>query len=141
MEQEIEFLNYIYQNAEMGMIGIDHIKKEIQDKKLMKMIKEQEKDYQTICEETKKILNKKDEEEKSIGMIAKMMTYMDAKMKTMTDKSASNIAKMMIEGTNKGIIEIQEKLNNYDVSKKAKNLAEKLLEIEQKNIEDLKEFL
>ncbi len=142
MEQNIEFLNYIYQNAQMGIIGIDNIKKEIKDKKMLKVIKEQEKDYQAICTEATKYLNKQDEDEKSIGMMAKMMTLIDAKMKTMTDKSVSNIAKMMIEGTNKGIIEIQEKLNNYeDIDKKTRNLAERLLEVEQKNIEELKKYL
>lgn len=141
MEQEIEFLNYIYQNAQMGIIGIDNIMKEIKDKKMMKLMKEQEKDYQAICIEATKLLNKKDEDEKSIGAMAKMMTFVDAKMKTLTDKSSSNIAKMMIEGTNKGIVEIIEKLNNYEGSKKIRNLAERLLEVEQRNIEDLKKYL
>ena len=141
MEQDIELLNYIYQNAQMGIIGIDNIRKEIKDKKLLKIIKEQEKDYQAICMEATRLLNKQDEDEKSISSMAKIMTLMDAKMKTLTDKSSSNIAKMMIEGTNKGIIEIQEKINNYDVSKNVMNLAKDLLMVEQNNIERLKVFL
>jgi len=142
MDENIEFLNYIYQNAQMGIIGIDNIKKEIKDKDFLKLIKEQEKDYQAICNEATKYLNKQDEDEKSIGAMAKMMTLVDAKMKTLTDKSSNNIAKMMIDGTNKGIIEIQEKLNRYtDGDKKIIKLANRLLEVEKKNIEDLKIYL
>ena len=71
-----------------------------------------------------------------------MSSYMMSKMKLMKDSSSSAIAKMMIEGSNKGIIEITEKLNNYPKDdQEIVDLANKLLDIEQKNLDDLKEFL
>ena len=70
------------------------------------------------------------------------MTMIDAKMKTIKDSSTSNLAKMMMTGNNKGIIEIQEKINNYDGhNKKVISLAKKLLETEKRNLNDLKKYL
>ena len=50
------FLNLIYQNAEMGLIGIDTILKKITDEKLAKLVSEQYKEYEQICQDVKDIL-------------------------------------------------------------------------------------
>ena len=52
----IIFLNLIYQNAEMGLIGIDTILKKITDEKLAKLVSEQYKEYEQICQDVKDIL-------------------------------------------------------------------------------------
>ena len=142
MNEDIEMLNYIYQNAKMGVVGIDNIKSSIKDKKLLKIIREQENDYYEICNESMKLLSLSNAERKNVTPITKMMTYMDAKMKLLKDNSDSNIAKMMIEGSNMGIIAVQEKLNNYKgADKKIIKLANRLLEIEQINLDRLKPYL
>ena len=142
MNEDIELLNYIYQNAKMGIVGIDNIKSEIQDKKFLKLIKEQEQDYYMICTKAIKYLSLSNSERKNITKIAKIMTYMDARKKLMKDKSDSTIAKMMIEGSNMGIIAITEKLNHYEgADKNIIKLAKELLKIEEKNLENLKEYL
>jgi len=54
----------------------------------------------------------------------------------------NKIAKMMIEGSNKGIIEITEKLNSFkNCDIEIKDLAKKLLATEQHNLEELKKYL
>lgn len=142
MVEDIEMLNFIYQNAEMGIIGIDNIKSVIKNKQFMKVIKEQEKDYSAVCTEAVELLNNAHEKVENISSMASLMTMIDAKMKTITDSSTSNIAKMMMTGSNKGIIEIQEKINNYKGDdKKVLSLAKKLLTIEKRNLENLKKYL
>ncbi len=48
----------------------------------------------------------------------------------------------MIKGNNRGIIEIQEKINNYEgTDKKIMALAKELLRIEKRNLDNLKKFL
>lgn len=142
MNKDIELLNYIYQNAKMGIVGIDNIKNEIVDDELLTTIREQQKDYYEICNEATKMLLENNEDIKDISGIAKLMTYFDAKLNTLDDKSNTNIAKMMMKGSNKGIIEIQEKLNNYKgADKKAISLAKELLRIEKRNLDNLKKFL
>lgn len=142
MENNIEFLNYIYENAEMGVVGITDILPEIKNKDFLKTIKEQERDYRKIAEEAQNLLSTYSQGEPEVPTIAKVMTYIDAKRKTFLDKTTTNMAKMMMDGNNKGIIEIEEKLNSYPhADKKIINLAKKLLYTEKRNIENLKKYL
>lgn len=142
MEKEIEFLNYIFKNAEMGIIGIDQVITEVENVDFERLLNEQRDDYEAICMEAKELLNEYNETSKHIGNMAKISSDVMVKMEMLKDKSINTIAKMMIEGTNKGIIEIQEKINNYDVENKdIVHLAKKLLKMEERNIEYLKEFL
>lgn len=142
MKENIEFLNYIYQNAQMGVVGIDDIINKITDEDFENVIKEQKDDYETICKETSAIFKKYGKEEKELPMMAKVGSYMMSEMKTLTDSSTNMLAKMMMEGSNKGIIEITEQLNNYSGDdEEIRTLANKLLKIEQKNLDNLKKFL
>ena len=142
MNNDIEFLNYIYQNAHMGVIGIEHIENNIKDDKLRNLILNQKDDYQIICDECMRIFKEYHHEEKDISSLAKIGSYMSAKFNLLMDDSSSNIAKMMIEGSNKGIIEITEKIHAYvGKNKELINLANKLLATENVNLEELKKFL
>ena len=62
----IIFLNLIYQNAEMGLIGIDVVLKKITDEKLAKLINEQKEEYEHICKDVKEILIKYGAQEEEI---------------------------------------------------------------------------
>lgn len=142
MNNNIEFLNYIFQNAQMGIVGINDIISKVKEEKFEKVLNEQIQDYQNICDEALDIYIKYGKEKKELNNMAKMSSYMMSMMKTLKDSSTTNLAKMMMEGSNKGIIEITEKLNNYQGDdEEIKQLAEKLLKIEQKNLDDLKEYL
>ena len=142
MEKEIEFLQYIYQNAKMGIVGIDDIKSHIEDEDLKKTITRQKSEYESIANECIKILANYKKDEEDISNMSKIMSYVMVNMQMLKDDSASNIAKLMIEGSNKGIIQINEKLNNYaNINPKIIKLAKKLLVTEQHNIDDLKIYL
>lgn len=142
MEEDIKLLNAIYKNTQMGIIGIDNIINDIKNKKLKATILEQRNDYQDIFLKIKSYLKSLDEDPEEISSIAKIMTYIDAKINTFDDKSVANIAMMMIKGSNKGIVEIEEKINDYQgENKNILNLAKELLRIENKNINSLKKYL
>lgn len=142
MNANIEFLNYIYQNAQMGIVGINDIISKVENNDFEKLLNEQLEDYQTICEEALDIFIKYGREKKELNNMAKISSYMMSKMKTLSGSSTNNLAKMMIEGSNKGIIEITEKLNHYQgADEEIKSLADKLLKIEQNNLDDLKKYL
>ena len=142
MGKDAEFLNYIYQNAKMGVIGIDNIKHKIFDDELKNVIATQKKEYQKIADDASSILNELGLTEKDVSKMAKVSTYVMANLEMLKDDSSSNIAKLMIEGSNKGIIEINKNLNSYNnMNSKIIKLAKKLLATEQHNIDELKIYL
>ncbi len=142
VNNHIEFLNYIYQNAEMGIVGINDIIPKVKDEEFESLLNEQKSDYENICNEAIEILKKYGKEQQELNKMAKISSYMMSMMKTMKDPSTSNLAKMMMEGSNKGIIEITEKINNFkEKDEEIVDLANKLLETEQNNLDNLKKFL
>ena len=63
-------------------------------------------------------------------------------IQTLTDKSASHISEMLIIGSNMGIINALKSIKEYkDANPKIIKLMKKLLETEEKNVEELKSFL
>lgn len=142
MKDNIEFLNYIYQNARMGIVGIENIEEKITDIDLKKIIKEQLNDYEKICEEVIQIFVKHNKKEKDINAMAKINTYLSSNLNLIGKDPNQEIAKLMIKGSNTGIIEITEKINKYkEADENIIKIAKKLLKIEERNLEQLKPYL
>ena len=140
--EEVEFLQFIYKNAEMGVIGVDNIITKIKDEKFEELLQKQKEEYQNICKEAEDILKKYGKQNEEVGKMAKVSTKVMSEMASLKDDSTQNYAKMMIEGTNKGIIEITEKINAYNNSDaEIVVLANKLKNTLEKNIEELKKYL
>lgn len=142
MNQNAEFLNYIYQNAQMGIEAIDQLVNIVEDPEFFKLLRTQLNEYEKIKDEASEKLNETGHEEKEVGKFAQISSYMMISIKTLTDRSSRHLAEMMLEGSNKGIIEITKHLSDYsDSDEDTKRLAEKLLKTEQSNVESLKKFL
>jgi len=142
MSEEVELLQYIYKNAEMGVIGIDNIITKVQDEKFEELLNNQKNEYVNICTETENILKKYGKQNEEVGVVAKVSTKVMSEMSLLKENSTQSIAKMMVEGTNKGIVEIVEKINAYSNSDaEITVLANKLKNTLEKNIDDLKKYL
>lgn len=142
MKKEIELLNFIFKNAEMGIIGIDDLLEILEDNKFSEILRNQREEYCKITNKVRKMINDYGMEVEENSNISKARSNLMVKLSGLKDKSIKKFAKMMIEGTNKGIIEIQEKINAYSKEEnEVLNLAKELLEVEENNINELKEYL
>ena len=140
--KNIEFLNSIYQICEMGVIGINDVIDKVEKAEFRSFLEEQKKEYNTILEESEKVLSSYGAKEKELGKMVKMSSKMHADMKLFTNKEDAVIAKMMVEGTTKGIEKITNAMNTYnDQDKEVVLLAEKLLKTLENNIAGLKIYL
>lgn len=142
MDTNTEFLNYIYQNTNMGIDTIKQILGIVEDKKFSETLQLQLKEYENINSIAKKKLNDLGHQEKDIGNMQKIGAYMSISVKTLIDKSTSHIAEMLIEGSTMGIVDATKHINKYDkANKDIIDLANQLLKTEQNNVEQLKKFL
>lgn len=142
MNENVEMLNYIYQNAEMGKTSIEQILKEVEDLEFRDVLKEQLKDYEYVMDKSDSLLTDEGKLPKGIDAMPKIMSYIKIKMDTLKDDTSSHIAAMMMQGSNMGITEITRNLNKYEnVDNEIKDLASRLLKIEQDNVERLKPYL
>ncbi len=139
---DIELLNYIYQNASMGSESISYILDQDIDEDIIDELKREKEEYDQMAEDSEKMLHSFGTEEKDKSVISKVETYFAVKMSTMKDDKSSHIAEMMIQGNNMGIVDITKHLNKYkDTDKKVHKLATNLLEMEENNVQKLKDYL
>ncbi|MBR1679841.1 MAG: hypothetical protein IJ743_02435 [Bacilli bacterium] len=140
--EEKEVILKLYHNVEMGVVGILSIEDKIDSKKFYEVIQAQKREYQRVSKEMSKLCDKYDILKKDLSSMAYMMSDMMANMKLSLDNSVSHIAKMMMEGTNKGLIELETIQNHYQgKDQELKNLISDIIQMEQKNNEELKLYL
>ena len=106
----IKFLNLIYQNAQMGLIGIDMVIKKVENEKIAKLIGEQKKEYEKFLSDAHEILIKYGAKEEEISKLKELSSKVMATFMTM-NKSDKEIAKLMMEGNQKGVLEITAEFN------------------------------
>ena len=143
MNANAELLNFVYQNSQMGMETIDHILEISEDGDFRKYLESQKEEYKTINKKSMEKLNDNGYDEKSISAFNKMSAYIMINFKTLTNKSSSHIAEMLINGSNMGIVDGTKQISKYehDAEKDILSLMKQLIDFEQKNIEELKKFL
>lgn len=142
MNMNAELLNFIYQNSQMGVDTISQLIEISEDEKFKDYLNVQLKGYRDIHSDAKEALNENGFDEKGISAVEKIRTYIMINMKTITDKTSSNIAEMLIIGSNMGVIDAIKNLKKYNRAEKdIQKLMEKLLKFEESNIQDLKAFL
>ena len=145
MDENLELLEYIYKNAEMGAFSLTTLINLLNGKenKIKKIVEEEIKGYEKYLKESKKLIEKHKYELKETGMMAKMGATMGIKKETKCDNSDAAIAHMIIEGLTMGVVDISTKINNYKGSadKKIIKLAEDFLKFQEDEIEKLKNFL
>ena len=139
---EKEVVLKLYHNVEMGVIGIESIEEKIDSKKFYELIQSQKREYQRVSKEMYSLCDKYDIIQKDLSSMAQVMSDVMANMKLMGDSSVSHIAKMMMEGTNKGLIELETLQNHYQgKDEDLKKLISSIIQMEQKNNEELKNYL
>lgn len=142
MNGNTEFLNYIYQNAEMGKDTIKQLIEISKDEEYKKMLECQLEEYKEIHSMAEKKIEELNKEAKEISSFSKISAYIMINMKTLMDKTPSHISEMLIQGSNMGIIEITKKINEYpNADKDIIDLANRLLKFEQKSLEKYKKYL
>ena len=87
-------------------------------------------------------LNKHKAEEKEPNPMAKGMSWMKTNVKMGMDNSDATVADLITDGCNMGIKSLYKYLNQYkDADKKAKDICNKLIDIEETLRKDLRNHL
>ena len=142
MDKDIEVLNNIYSIVDMGVLGIDNVIDKITDKSIEKLFIDQKKEYNLLRVEAMKILADLNVKPKNTPKIAEIGSNIITDMELLKDDSDNNITKLMIQGSNRGIVELNSILNKKELTnKKVETLANKLLDLLEHNIQDLKKYL
>ena len=143
MDANEELLNFLYQNAQMGAETVEHLLEEAEGEGFRNQLEKEFKEYRGFQQKARQLLEKRDSKQKSIPEMQKMGAKLMIDLKTMTDKSPSHIAEMMIQGSAMGIIDATKKIHRYESEADPEIVAllEELCQREEENARALRRFL
>ena len=140
--QEIEILKEINKDAKMGMDSITMVNEKVQDEKFRKLLDNQHNEYQNIFDRTQELLVQNNEDMKDVPYMQKAMAWTGIQMNTMNDKSNSKLSELLIQGNDMGVIKGTKLLNDSSfTTPEIENLLSDFVRLQEKNIDDLKNFL
>lgn len=135
-------LNEINKGIKMGMDSISTISEKVGDGNFKDDLLFQYDKYNDILNKVNSELRNYNNFPEELPPMQKVMGYMDIQMSTITDKSNSHIAEMLIKGTNMGIIEgIKLKNQNPTLDTKIQNILDEFIKFQENNVEKLKKYL
>lgn len=138
----LTILNEINKAAKMGMDSITFVTEKIGDPVMKENLSFQYAEYGKVLDRVNTEFEKYGEIPDDDKLTDKMMSFAGVQFNTITDKSNSHIAEMMIQGNTMGIIESQ-KLSNHNpyAEESVKMILNDLMIMQQNNIEKMKTFL
>ena len=126
----------------MGIVGINDVIDKASKEEFRDFLNNQRKEYDEILHQAEKLFMDFGMKEKELNKLVKANAKVMSQMKLMANDSDNFIAKMMMEGTNKGVIKINKTLNeNNNLDSEVVNLANKLLKSMENNLDQLKVYL
>lgn len=142
MNENTELLNFIYQNAQMGVETINQLLEIVKDPDFNRYLKEKREGYDQMLEDARTKLKEHGYDEEGITTFEKIKTYFMINMQTLSDDSTSHIAEMMMIGSTMGIINTIRSLHKYEHAEKHLLMMMKTLQaFEEKSYNDLKIYI
>lgn len=142
MIHEIELLNLIHQNADMGRDSIKHIIKLSNDVEFLHALNSQLEEYEQTYDTTGRLLQKLNAQPEDASPVAKTMAHISSTMKSLVTPSTSKLAETVIEGSTMGVTNLTKQINSYSGDKRdIIEIAENQVRMEEKYIEEMKKFL
>lgn len=138
----INLLRECNAGIKMGVHSIDEVLDSVKDDVMKNILVDSKNKHSDLGNDTKEMLNKYNEEGKEPNPMAKAMSWIKTNFKISNDGSDSTIADLIIDGCNMGVKSLYKYLNEYsNAEEKAKDIAKKLVNIEEKLVTDLRAYL
>ncbi|MBE6949439.1 MAG: hypothetical protein E7456_06290 [Ruminococcaceae bacterium] len=139
---EASVLNSIYRGARIGKESIENLLPKTEHPAFRDDLRTQEGEYDAICKEAANHLMEMGNTPDPIEAYKKLGMKAATEMSTIMNTDTSHLAEMMIKGSNMGITNMTKIMNGYqNPDPKVAELAQKLITMEQNNIERLKVYL
>ena len=144
MRNDLNVLDEVNKGATMGMDAIEFIVKKVGDEDFKKTLDIEYNKYKDISRRANNIYDEYtyEKEPHETSAMNKVMTWWGVQMKTMNDKSNSNLSEMLMTGTNMGIIEGRRLLNQHNnIEPDVESILNEFVTMQEDSVETLKKYL
>ena len=143
-KNSLNVLDEVNKGATMGMDAIEYVEKKVGDESFRTVLNDEYGKYQEVSNRANNLYEKwgANKEPHETDTMAKMMSWWGIQMKSMTDKSNSNLSELLLNGTNMGIIEGRRLINqNPHIDEEIHTLLCDFVKMQEDSVETLKKFL
>jgi len=143
VEQDtIKLLRECDAGIKMGVDSIDDVLEYVKGEALRKYLTECKREHEVLKEEVQVLLDKYHDDGKDPNPIAKGMSWMKTNMKLGMDMSDGTIADLMTDGCNMGVKSLNRYLNQYQAAdERSKDITKRLINLEERLVIDIRQFL
>ena len=138
----IKLLRECDAGVKMGTASIDDVIEYVDSDELRKCLSNCKIEHEKLNVEIQELLDKYKDDGKDPNPVAKTMSWMKTNMKLKMKESDTTIADLITDGCNMGVKSLSKYLNQYKAADEvSKDIAKKLISLEEKLGQDIRGFL
>ena len=138
----IKLLRECDAGIKMGTSSIQEVLPYVKNETFLQAMEECQKQHESLQQKIDAMLADYQDEGKDPTPMAKGMSYMKTNVRLAMDESDETVADLITDGCNMGVKSLSRYLNQYEAAEeKAKDIAKKLIYMEEKLAEDVRQFL
>ena len=143
MENDMNMLNSIRKTTQMGCIGINAVLNETRNQEFQEALRSQLREYDGIYNEADRLLRERGGQVKSVHPLVKQSSVLSSKLRVRaSEDTTSKIAELMLQGNTRGMIKSMHNIRTMGIlDPKVSSLSNRLLQTEQANIDQMKQYL
>lgn len=143
MSNEVPMLNSIRKTTQMGCYGIKAVLNETANRDFRSALRQQYEEYSRIYEEADQLLQERCGKPKNVLPVTRYSSAMSSKLRVRAalDPTAK-IAELMLQGNTRGMIKSMHNIRTMGaLEPRVSGLSKRLLQTEQDNINQMKQYL
>ena len=143
IEQDtIRLLRECDAGVKMGVSSIDDVLKYVSDSEFKNTLTECKKEHKKLDSELESLLEKYHDEGKEPAAMAKGMSWIKTNVMLAVNDSDKTVADLITDGCNMGVKSLNKYLNKYEAADEvSKDIAKRLINLEEKLAVDIREYL
>lgn len=141
-DDTIQLLKECNAGIKMGLDSINDLAEKTHNEKFKSILLNSLEEHERLKADTAKLLDSYNDDGKEPNIMAKGMSWLKTNFEMMIDNSDSTVAGLITDGCNMGVKSLNTYLNQYKAAdEKSKDIAKKLISIEEILADDIKQFL
>lgn len=143
IEQDtIRLLRECDAGVKMGISSIEDVLDYVSSPVLKNYLSLSRNQHESISSEIQELLDSYEDEGKNPNPILKGMSFIKTKAELVMNESDNTIASLMTDGCNMGVKSLSKYLNEYQAAdEKSKDITKRIINIEEKLVMDIRQFL
>ena len=141
-DDTIKLLRECNSGVKMGVISLDDVLGHVRDENLEKRLSACKQAHESLGDETHDLLNEYNDTGKEPNPVAKGISWVKTNVQLAMNDSDKTIAALITDGCNMGVKSLIRYLNQYKAaSETAKDIAKRLIHLEERLAVDLRAYL